>query len=124
MNHQRLRTQKIVKPLCKKQRKQKKIFEEKIVDEVKVDNSSSEPQLKLSNKDQEKRSIAGLMESFGALLDDPPQLEDEKVFEMKIEDVYPEENKEDRRKEKVETSKLHAFEKSIYRVCKGTREDR
>ena len=28
------------------------------------------------------------------------QLEDEKVFEMKIEDVYPEENKEDRRKEK------------------------
>ena len=71
------------------------ISEEKIVDEVKVDNSSSEPQLKLSNKDQEKlSSFAGLMESFGALLDEPPQLEDEKVFEMKIEDVYPEENKE------------------------------
>ena len=96
------------------------ISEEKIVDEVKVDNSSSEPQLKLSNKDQEKlSSFAGLMESFGALLDEPPQLEDEKVFEMKIEDVYPEENKEKiEEKKKVETSKLHAFEKLFTEFAK------
>ena len=45
------------------------ISEEKIVDEVKVDNSSSEPQLKLSNKDQEKlSSFAGLMESFWCVI--------------------------------------------------------
>ena len=96
------------------------ISEEKIVDEVKVDNSSSEPQLKLSNKDQEKlSSFAGLMESFGVLLDEPPQLEDEKVFEMKIEDVYPEENKEKiEEKKKVETSKLHAFEKLFTEFAK------
>ena len=96
------------------------IYEEKIVDEVKVDSLSSEPQLKLSDKDQEKlSSFAGLMESFGALLDEPPQLEDEKVFEMKIEDVYPEENKEKiEEKKKIETSKLHAFEKLFTEFAK------
>ena len=110
----------ILKTSVQKTEKPKKISEEKIVDEVKVDNSSSEPQLKLSNKDQEKlSSFAGLMESFGALLDEPPQLEDEKVFEMKIEDVYPEENKEKiEEKKKVETSKLHAFEKLFTEFAK------
>ena len=59
------------------------------------------------------------MESFGALLDEPPQLEDEKVFEMKIEDIYPEENKEKiEEKKKVETSKLHAFEKLFTEFAK------
>ena len=89
------------------------ISEDKIVDEDKLNDLPSEPQLKLSNKDQEKlNSFAGLMESFGALLDDPPQLEDEKVFEMKVEDIYPEENKEKIEEKKVvEKSKLHAFEK-------------
>ena len=40
----------ILKTSVQKTEKPKKISEEKIVDEVKVDNSSSEPQLKLSNK--------------------------------------------------------------------------
>ena len=103
----------ILKVSVKKTEKPKEISEVKVVDEVKVDDLPSEPQLKLSNKDQEKlSSFAGLMESFGALLDEPPQLEDEKVFEMKVEDVYPEENKEKiEEKKKIETSKLMAFEK-------------
>ena len=103
----------ILKASVKKTEKPKEISEVKVVDEVKVDDLPSEPQLKLSNKDQEKlSSFAGLMESFGALLDEPPQLEDEKVFEMKVEDVYPEENKEKiEEKKKIETSKLMAFEK-------------
>ena len=103
----------ILKVSVKKTEKPKEISEVKVVDEVKVDDLPSEPQLELSNKDQEKlSSFAGLMESFGALLDEPPQLEDEKVFEMKVEDVYPEENKEKiEEKKKIETSKLMAFEK-------------
>ena len=103
----------ILKVSVKKTEKPKEISEVKVVDEVKVDDLPSEPQLKLSNKDQEKlSSFAGLMESFGALLDEPPQLEDEKVFEMKVEDVYQEENKEKiEEKKKIETSKLMAFEK-------------
>ena len=110
----------ILKVSVKKTEKPKEIFEVKVVDEVKVDDLPSEPQLELSNKDQEKlSSFAGLMESFGALLDEPPQLEDEKVFEMKIEDVYPEENKEKiEEKKKVETSKLHAFEKLFTEFAK------
>ena len=60
----------ILKVSVKKTEKPKEISEGKVVDVVKVDDLPSEPQLELSNKDQEKlSSFAGLMESFGALLD-------------------------------------------------------
>ncbi len=110
----------ILKASVKKTEKPKEISEVKIVDEVKVDDLPSDTQLKLSKKDEEKlNSFAGLMESFGALLDEPPQLEDEKIFEVKVEDIYPVENeKKIEEKKIVEETKLLAFEKLFTEFAK------
>ena len=44
----------------------------------------------LSEEDEDKlNAFSGLMESFGAILDEPPEVEDKDALKLQVQDIYP-----------------------------------
>ena len=44
----------------------------------------------LSEEDEDKlNAFSGLMESFGAILDEPPEVEDDDALKLQVQDIYP-----------------------------------
>ena len=71
-----------------------------------VETSDTETKA-LSEEDEDKlNAFSGLMESFGAILDEPPEVEDEDALKLQVQDIYPPS------KPKIdENSKIEALEK-------------
>ena len=54
-----------------------------------VETSDTETKA-LYEEDQDKlKAFSGLMESFGAILDEPPEVEDEDALKLQVQDIYP-----------------------------------
>ena len=54
-----------------------------------VETSDTETKA-LSEEDEDKlNAFSGLMESFGAILDEPPEVEDKDALKLQVQDIYP-----------------------------------
>ena len=54
-----------------------------------VETSDTETKA-LSEEDEDKlNAFSGLMESFGAILDEPPEIEDKDALKLQVQDIYP-----------------------------------
>ena len=54
-----------------------------------VETSDTETKA-LSEEDENKlNAFSGLMESFGAILDEPPEVEDDDALKLQVQDIYP-----------------------------------
>ena len=54
-----------------------------------VETSDTETKA-LSEEDEDKlNAFSGLMESFGAILDEPPEVEDKAALKLQVQDIYP-----------------------------------
>jgi|LUML01.1.fsa_nt_gb hypothetical protein len=54
-----------------------------------VETSDTETKA-LSEEDEDKlNAFSGLMESFGAILDEPPEVEDDDALKLQVQDIYP-----------------------------------
>ncbi len=78
---------------------------------VETDNNETKA---LSEEDEDKlNAFSGLMESFGAILDEPPEVEDKDALKLQVQDIYPPE------KPKIdESAKIEALERNLYQQKK------
>ena len=77
-----------IKPIQEKTEPHKKIKQvEPPTELVETDNNETKV---LSKEDENKLgAFSGLMESFGAILDEPPEIEDEDALKLQVQDIYP-----------------------------------
>ena len=93
-----------IKPIQEKTEPHKKIKQvEPPTELVETDNNETKV---LSKEDENKLgAFSGLMESFGAILDEPPEVKDEDALKLQVQDIYPPE------KPKIdESAKIEALE--------------
>ena len=77
-----------IKPIQEKTEPHKKIKQvEPPTELVETDNNETKV---LSKEDENKLgAFSGLMESFGAILDEPPEVKDEDALKLQVQDIYP-----------------------------------